>query len=260
MSMHLRLMGFVGAVSLSAALLVTGAGTAAAASSGSTCSGGPVPAGTYKSLTITGSCEVVAGDVTVEGNLKVSSTGLLNALFSGSTLTVGGNLIVQQGGLLALGCDPEELACFDNPQGTSSHSIGGNLVADGAILMIVHDNRISGNVSQEGGGGGFSCSELFPHGPPAYTDYANNVIGGAASVTGLRTCWDGFSHNVVGKSVEFSNNQTAIPDGNLADGNHIARDFSCLGDSPAPHLSDGPVKTPNVVGGVASGQCAAISV
>jgi hypothetical protein len=132
-------------------------------------------------------------------------------------------------------------------------------VADGAVLMIVHDNHIGGNVGQEGGGGGFSCAELFPNGPPAYTDYANNVIGGAASVTGLRTCWAGFSHNTVGKSVEYSNNQTSIPDGNLMDGNHIRGSLQCFNNSPNPHLSDGPNKILNVVGGVVSGQCVAIS-
>jgi len=59
--------------------------------------------------------------------------------------------------------------------------------------------------------------------------------------------------------VRLIDNQTAIPDGNLADGNHISGNFTCLADSPAPHLSDGPVQILNVVGGSARGQCAAIS-
>jgi len=59
--------------------------------------------------------------------------------------------------------------------------------------------------------------------------------------------------------VRLIDNQTAIPDGNLADGNHISGNFTCLDDSPAPHLSDGPVQILNVVGGSARGQCAAIS-
>ncbi len=73
----------------------------------------------------------------------------------------------------------------------------------------------SANVDQQGGGGGFSCNEPFPGGPPAYTDYAFNTIGGSASVTGLRTCWDGFSHNTGGGNVQLVDNQTAIEDGNL---------------------------------------------
>ena len=243
---------------LAATLVVAGAVSVAAASNG-TCSGGTVASGTYGNLTITGFCTLDGGNVTVQRNVVVTSTGAFDAMFSESTLSVGGNLIVQTGGLLALGCDPEESACMDNPDGTSADSVGGNLVADGAVLMIVHDNRIGGNVEQSGGGGGFSCNELFPNGPPAYTDYANNTIGGSATVSGLRTCWDGFSHNSVGGSVRLLDNQTAIPDGNLTDGNRIAGNFTCLGDSPAPHLSDGPVQTLNVVGGTARGQCAAIS-
>jgi hypothetical protein len=86
------------------------------------------------------------------------------------------------------------------------------------------------------------------------------VIGGSASVSGLRTCWDGFSHNVVAGNVNHTDNRTAIDDGNLIDGNHIAGSLRCFDDAPAPHLSDGPTPTMNVVGKAAQGQCAAISV
>jgi hypothetical protein len=259
MSIPRKLASLLAGGALAATFAVTAATNASAATTNGSCTGGTVAAGTYGNLTITGFCTVDGGNVTVERNVHVTSTGALQALFSESTLTIGGNLIVDQGGLLALGCDPVELPCMDNPDGTSADSVGGNLVADGAVLVIVHDNRIGGNVEQEGGGGGFSCSQLFPNGPPAYTDYANNTIGGQASVTGLRTCWNGFSHNIVAGNVQLSDNQTAIPDGNLVDGNHIGRNLSCSADTPAPHLSDGPVKILNVVGRKASGQCAAIS-
>ena len=258
MSVRRKLSSLLAGVALAATFVIAGAANVGAATNG-TCSGGTIAPGTYANLTVIGFCTVDGGDVTVQNNLKVASTGALNALFAESKLTIGGNLIVDTGGLLALGCDPEEFACFDNPGGTSHHSIVGNLIADGAVLMIIHDNRIGGNVEQAGGGVGFSCNELFPNGPPAYTDYANNNIGGSATVTGLRTCWAGFSHNTVSGSVRLIDNQTAIDDGNLADGNHIGGNFTCLGNSPAPHLSDGPVKTLNVVGGTARGQCTVIS-
>jgi len=258
MSIRRKLSSVLAGGALAATLVVASAATVGAASN-ETCAGGTIASGTYRNLTVTGFCMLDGGNVTVQRNVKVTSTGALDAMFAESTLTISGNLIVDTGGLLALGCDPEESACMDNPDGTSNHSIGRNLIANGAVLMIVHDNRIGGNVEQVGGGGGFSCNELFPHGPPAFTDYANNTIGGSATVTGLRTCWDGFSHNVVGGSVRLIDNQTAIPDGNLADGNHISGNFTCLADSPAPHLSDGPVQILNVVGGSARGQCAAIS-
>jgi hypothetical protein len=259
MSIPRKLGSLLAGGALAATFAVTAATNASAATTNGSCSGGTVAAGTYGNLTITGFCMLDGGNVTVQHNVKVTSTGALDAMFSESTLTIGGNLIVDTGGLLALGCDPVESACMDNPNGTSSHSVGHNLIADGAVLMIVHDNHIGGNVEQEGGGGGFSCNVLFPNGPPAFTDYANNTIGGQASVTGLRTCWDGFSHNVVAGNVQLSDNQTAIPDGNLVDGNHIGRNLSCTADTPAPHLSDGPIQILNVVGGKASGQCAAIS-
>jgi hypothetical protein len=259
MSIRRKVAGLFTSIGVVATLVITGATSASAASNG-TCSGGTVAAGSYESLTITGFCTLDGGNVTVRLNLKVASTGLFNALFGESTLTVGGNLIVEPGGVLALGCDPEELACFDNAAATSNHAVGRNLVVDHGLLVVVHDNHIGGNVRQVGGGAGFGCSAVFPNGPPDYTDYANNVIGGSASVSGLRTCWDGFSHNVVAGDVNHTDNQTAIDDGNLIDGNHIAGSLRCFDDTPAPHLSDGPTPIMNVVAGAAQGQCAAISV
>src|SRR5439155_7721717 len=98
-------------------------------------------------------------------------------------------------GMLALGCEPGDLPCMNHPKEHSTDSIFGNLIARGAVLMIIHRDYIAGNVTQTGGGGGFSCEPLFPNGPPAYTDYNNDTIGGDISVTGLQTCWDGFLTN-----------------------------------------------------------------
>jgi hypothetical protein len=260
-----KLPSVLGAAVLSVAFMATGVVTAAAAPNG-TCTGGTfgspvsIAAGTYRSLTIAGNCAVNAGNVTVQRNVTVLPGAGLNALFGGSRLTVGRNLLVGAGASLGLGCDPVELACFDNADATSSHTVWGNLIVDHGLLVIVHDNHIAGEVAQEGGGGGGSCASLFENGPPAYVDYAGNTIGSDATVSDLRTCWDGFSHNTVGGSVNLNNNKTTIPDGNLADGNIIAHDLVCFDDSPTPHLSDGPTKIKNVVGGVARGQCAAISV
>jgi hypothetical protein len=251
---------FIGGA-LAATFVVTAAVNVSAATANGACAGGTVAPGTYRNLTITGFCMVDGGNVTVERNVHVMTGGALDSLFSESTLSVAGNLIVERGGLLALGCDPVELACMDNPAGTSSDSVGGNLIGDAAVLMIVHDNHIGGNVEQSGGGGGFSCNPLFPNGPPAYTDYANNTIGGGASVTGLRTCWAGFSHNMVGKNVAYNDNHGSVltGDANLMDGNHVSGKLQCSGNSPAPHLSDTPVKIMNVAGKGASGQCMAIT-
>ena len=258
MALRRKVSSLLAGGALAAAFVIGGATNVGAASNG-TCAGGTVAPGTYGNLSIKGFCTIDGGNVNVQQNVQVTSTGLLLAFFSQSTLTVGGNLIVQAGGVLALGCDPEENPCFDDPNGTSAHSVSGNLVADHAVLVVVHDSHIGGNVADEGGGRGLNCDPLFPDGPPAFTDYAANTIGGSATVTGLRTCWDGFSHNIVSGSVRLIDNQTLDPDGNLADGNHIAGNFTCLDESPDPHLSDGPVKILNVVGGTVRGQCVVIS-
>ena len=239
-------------------LFVAGATSVAAAGNGQ-CSGGTIAPGTYGNLVITGFCTLDGGNVTVQRNLHVTSTGAMEGLFASSRLTVGGNVIVDSGGLFALGCDPVELPCLDNPDATTSDVVGRSIISDHPALMIVHDNHVGGNVVQGGGGLGLACNPLLPDGTPDYVDYALNTIGGSATVTGLRTCWAGFSHNVVGGNVNYHDNQTGIPDGNLADGNRIGGNFNCTANNPAPHLSDGPVQTLNVVGGAVRGQCIAIS-
>ena len=254
-----KLSYLLAAGALAASLVVAGATSTAAAARG-TCGGGTVAPGHYESLRVTGFCTLDGkGSVSVEGNVEVTSTGVLEGVFASSRLTVEGNVLVHPGGMLALGCDPVELACFDTPTVTMSDRIGGNLIAVGAVLMVIHDDVIEGNVIQSGGGGGFSCKALFVHGPPAYTDYANDTIEGNATVSGLHTCWDGFSHNNVSGNVRLIGNHTAIPDGNLTDGNRIGGNLSCFDESPAPHLSDPFVPMKNLVEGKVRGQCVAIS-
>lgn len=237
-------------------------GTAVAAGGDGTCSGGSVAAGTYSSLTITGFCSLDSGSVTVAGNLTVApGAGLLGA-FGGSDLTVGRNLTVGQGAILVLGCEPEAFPCFNDPDqqvGTlSTHdSIGLNLTADGALMVLMHHNTIGGNVTQSGGGGGVTCDvlPLGPDGPPAYSTYEDNQIGRNATVTGVHTCWLGFIRNTVGRNVNYSGNLLFDPDGNEIVTNHVAGNLNCSGNSPAPQVGDSQ-GAPNVVGRNATGQCA----
>src|SRR5205807_1854198 len=81
-------------------IALTGVGTSSAAvarSGGTLCSGGDIASGTYRSLTVTGFCNVPDGAViTVEHNLTVSPKAVLFAV-SMSTLRVGGNLLVESG-------------------------------------------------------------------------------------------------------------------------------------------------------------------
>jgi hypothetical protein len=255
-----RLLSVLGAATLAATFVLGGAvGAAAATGQSATCTGGSIASGTYGSLDITGVCRLDSGNVVVRRSVTIESGGGLEALFSGSDLTVGRNLLVKRGGLLALGCEPGDLPCMNDATAHTNHTIFGNLVAGGAVLMIVHRDYIRGDVTQSGGGGGLNCTPLFPNGPPPYTDYNDSTIGGDITVTGLHTCWDGFLTNTIGGTVNWNDNHTVIPDGNLVSTSTIRGDLNCFGNSPKPHLSDiTPVK--NVVFGDARGQCAALSV
>ncbi len=185
----------------------------------------------------------------------------MEAVFSGSNLIVERNLVVGAGGLLALGCSPllGDFLCMNNPAGSTHHLVGGSIVATGAVLMIVHNDKIAGNVKETGGGGGLTCNPLFPGGPPPYADYNGDKIGGSVTVSGLNTCWDGFLGNTVRGSVTWNNNTTVTPDGNLMGTNTVHENLNCFDNSPKPHLSDiTPVL--NTVFDIARGQCRALAV
>ena len=251
-----KLSSLLAASTVAAAFVVAGAVNVSAASNG-TCSGGTIAPGTYSSLTVAGFCSVAAGDVNVTGNLTVASGGALLAAFSGSNLTVGGNLIGQSGAIVVLGCEPEAFPCFNGP-GQTQHSVGGNLIGNGVLMMLAHASSIGGNVVQSGGPG-VTCSifPLGPDGPPAFSTYEDNVINSNATVTGLRTCWAGFFRNQVGGNVIWSNNRLADEDGNEIANNAIKGNLNCVANDPAVQFGDSG-GTPNSVGGRTNGQCTAV--
>jgi hypothetical protein len=253
-----KLPGFFGAVGLVLGLIAASP-VSASADSAFNCRGGPIPPGNYSSLDISGFCLLAAGNVTVTHDVTVLSGGALLAVFAGSNLTVGGNVMVKSGGAMALGCEPFAFTCFnDQPPGTqaTADSIGGNLIAENALLVLAHHNKIGGNVEEHGGGGGLNCDPL-PFGPPAYSTYEDNMIGGNASVSGLRTCWVGFFRNQVAGNVNWHNNQTLDPDGNEIASNTIQGNLNCSNNTPAPQLGDSITvgNGPNTVFGRNTGQC-----
>ncbi len=249
-----------GALALIGSVLAVGAGPASAqgAASALTCAGGSIAAGTYTSITVTGFCAVDSGNVTVQHGLVVAPGGGLLAAFASSNLNVGQNLSVGQNGILVLGCEPEAFPCFDDPSGATADSVGGNLTAEGALMMLVHGNRIGANVTQSGGGGGVTCdvTPLGPDGPPAYSTYEDNSIGANASISGVQTCWMGFIRNHVAGNVNYSDNVLFDPDGNEVVTNTIGRNLNCSGNDPAPQVGDSGGSS-NTIGGRATGQCAA---
>lgn len=281
MSKRRRLASLLSSGALAALFLLPGA-TNAAADTGTTCAGGPevpIAPGTYSSLTIRGFCLVVVpGDVNVTGNLTVVGGGVLLAAFGGSGLHVGGNLLVESGGIAIVGCEPFAFACFNDPNANSggtpgfqtSDTVGHNLIGDGAVMILAHHNTINGNVIQSGGGGGVNC-QLLPFGPPAYTTYEDNTIKGNAVVEGLHTCWDGFFRNAVGGNVNWNNNTTwdgtpeppgdptlhGDEDGNEISGNTVSGNLNCFGNFPAVQFGDS-AGVPNTVSGNVHGQCTAV--
>ena len=254
-----------GALGLVVPLLPMAASAASAATGDAACSGGSIAAGTYQSLTVTGFCSADAGPVTVTKNLTVASGAALLAAFGGSDVNVAGNVTVGSQAILVLGCEPEAFPCLNDPDQTvgtlsTNDHVGGNLTANGALMVLAHNNTIGGNVTQSGGGGGVNCS-TFPlgqDGPPAYSTYEDNTIGRNASVTGLGTCWLGFIRNAVTRNVNFNSNVTFDPDGNEVVTNSVGSNLNCSGNSPAPQVGDS-AGSPNTAGGKATGQCAGLT-
>ncbi|MGZ4695813.1 MAG: hypothetical protein ACXWA3_19480, partial [Acidimicrobiales bacterium] len=233
-----------------------------------TCHGGSIPGGLYRSVEVAGVCTLDAGSVSVAGPVTVDTGAGLIAAFGGSNLVVRGNLVVQPHGNLILGCEPEAFKCLNDPDVNDDSAPGtlltedvifGRLIGYGADTMLVHHNTIARGVASLGGGGGVTCDNfpLGPDGPPAYTTYEDNTIGGAAEIIGVQTCWIGFIRNTVQRTVTFVANETFDPDGNEVVSNTIGRNLVCNGNTPAAQIGDSS-GSPNSVGGRATGECKAL--
>ncbi|HXI95860.1 MAG TPA: hypothetical protein VNG04_07020 [Candidatus Acidoferrum sp.] len=261
-------MRFVSHLARGLVLAALAAGIAVASASGApppkgyTCSGGSIPAGTYTSLTVTGTCAVDSGNVNVTNNATVTTGAALVAAFGGSDLTVGGDLLVRNNGILVLGCEPEAFICFNDPDqvnGTlaTNDSVGHDLRATNALSVLAHHNTIGHNVSVTGGGGGAgpsACDSTALFGGPPFGTFEDNTIGHDASINGVHTCWLGFFRNSVSNDVRYNGNKTSDPDGNEVATNTIGGDLSCNGNNPKPQVGDSG-GAPNVVSGHARGQC-----
>jgi hypothetical protein len=181
---------------------------------------------------------------------------------------VTGDVKVDSGATLFVGCEPGFFACTDDPGGKASghDHIGGSLVATDALGVVVHNTSVGGSVTQSSGGGGVtpptggtgSTCHATPPGPYAmtgiYSDYEDDTLGGNLEVTGLRTCWIGMLRNKVPGSLVDSNNVFSDPDANEVMQNSVGRNIACTGNSPAVQRGDSDA-TDNLVKGTASGEC-----
>ena len=222
------------------------------ASGTTTCSGGPVAPGVYRTLSIDGACVVVGGSLTVLSGLTVAPGATLIATTSHATVTISGGVRVGRGAVFMFGCAPS-LTELCGPD--TSYVISGDVVAAGALAVIMHGNTIHGSVTIAGGGGGVTCAPLILGGEaPAYSTFEGNAIDGTLAVSGMRTCWFGIARNEVARSVILSGNVEADPDSNEVIDNSIEGALVCFGNSPLPH-NDGQ---PNSVTGPEVGQCAGL--
>lgn len=261
-----------------AVVLLIAASAYGASAADATCSGGSIASGVYSSLKIAGTCTVDSGSVTVQGNLTVLPGGTLIAITGGidgfggtslsSDLTVGGNLDVQEGGVMTLGCEPVYYTCLNDPQfvtgpGTylTQHTVAGNLTAENALGVVIHHTAIYGNVKLKGGGGGANCNSFVPAlGAPPYGDFEDVTIGGKLTIIGWQSCWLGVFRTRVAHNFDFEGNVTValgftgLPDGNELQNNTIVGNLSCSANSPSPQVGDSGGGPSTVLGNV-FGQC-----
>jgi len=264
------------------AMLSIGA-SAAAAHRPQTCSGsaqapGVLEGSIQSNATVEGFCVVNAGPATVAGNLTVRPGAVLAAAFAlndqtgngNSSLSVGGNIRVQRGATLILGCTPQSFACLDDPNQahptlSSAASVGGNLDSHQPLGVVVHDATIGGNVSQNGGGGGLECEPtgiFATFHVPVYSTYEDGRVGGNLSVNGLTSCWLGMAREQVGGNLRVTGDQLADPDAIEIVSNTVGRNLICHGDSQVwdsadvtPEVLFPRASFPNTVNGKRIGQC-----
>lgn len=244
------------------ALLVAGAIVAAAVFAGSgsasrtralqnvTCSGGSIAPGRYDSIDVTGFCDVPAGVVTVRRDLTIEAGAGLNAIEAG-TLRVLGNLDVDSGAILGLGCSPAIGCPF-----TTHDAVNGALNATEPAALLVHSATL-GSVSSDGGSVGVNCNFDPNLGAPDYVTFEDNHIARGADISGYTGCWFGFIRNRVEGDVTLDDNVNADPDAMEVVTNTIFGNLSCFDNFPTPQVGDSG-GLPNVVFGQKLGQCAGL--
>lgn len=242
------------------ALMFSGAPAFAGGGGGSgggsyTCTGGDIPSGTYKNVTVSGPCTVAAGAViTISGNVTVNKGAMLDAQSAPATITIGQNVAALPGAFLGLGCQPPAYTgnsahpCTVNPDGHSTISVGGNITTAGTATVMLNGITIARNVTLIGGGSNIPWS------------IKNNKIGGNVTVIGVSASWFGLLFNVIGKNVTLShialNDLDPGAPGVYIVRNQIGQHLIC---SKLTVLGvPGVTGYGNTISGKALGQCAAI--
>jgi hypothetical protein len=224
-----------------------------------TCNGGLIMPGAYGTLTITGTCFIQTGIVTVQNGLVVKGTGVLWAASETAHVDVKGGIRVEKDGILFYGCSPS--LCADR----TGYTVTGGIMVDQAQTAVFHGNDVKGSVSVTGGGGGYNCdgNPRIPVPPgvdfqiPNYTDFEENWVSGSITVSGVQSCWMGFIRNEINGAVTFMNNKLADPDAMEIVTNKINGSLTCTGNWPAAQVGDSAGEANKVTGG-AYGECAGL--
>jgi hypothetical protein len=234
-----------------------------------------VLAGTFHGdVLIKGVCVVNGGAAVIRGDLILTPGSALNATFAlndvagkgTSSLTVGDDIKVGWGAVLAMGCEPNFSPCTDDPNAKTGGTLTGHNVVFGdvtgskALAAIIHASRIFGDFTLRGGGGGVTCAVpatgvFHALGSPVFSDSEDNSIGGDIRISGLRTCWLGALRNDVRENIVDRNNTMADPDANEFLANVVRGNIACFGNTPAVQYGDS-MSSPNLVFGRAFGECA----
>ncbi len=216
---------------------------------------GTAVSGTYHHLAISGDAYVPAGEtLTVRDNLKIRRGGCLDA-FTLGTVTVGRNILVNKGAVLALGCTPDSIGPGEPCNGqTTNDTVGRNIIGHHPLTMYLDGNTVGGSVISIGGGPGLSEYAPFLNFP-----IKDNTIGKNLIVKFWRGGWAGAIRNDVGGNLIWSHNKSVLdPDSNEVQTNMVGGNLSCWGNSPKAQVNAGDGGQPNIVGGHKLGQCAGL--
>ena len=246
---------------LTALLALGTGGLAAGGQDHPVCSGGELAPGVYNGLTVTGHC-TIKGEVTINDDVTVADDGYLDAAYSGTLLTINGDVNVGKGAILGLGCSFGYHDCGFIPVWLGNVTVNGNIVANQPLTMYLDFVTIHGNVVSNGGGD----VTLVDH-PPAEDGLVfpikDNIIDGNVMVHGWQGAWFGIIRNVVAGNVQASNTVgTRLGDGDLPDSteivtNEISGNLICKHNSPPAQIGDSG-GSPNDVGGTKIGECAGL--
>jgi hypothetical protein len=214
-----------------------------------TCRNGTIRAGSYRSLTIAGTCMLTPnGTATVKGNVVVRGNAFLNTLTTG-TFNVGGNVVVKNDGIAGLGCN-DEVGC---PTESNDH-IGGNLTGNGAWAVVVEQEHVGGNISIIGGGRSENCASTGLMGGPFFATVHDSTVGGNVVVRGVHTCWFGLIRTQIAGNAKVIGNRFGDPDANEIVTNVVGGNLSCFNNVPGAQVGDS-MGLPNIVGGQKRGEC-----